>query len=157
MALSRRRFGAGLAGAVGLALVGGAPLAWFAVDEDRVFLAAVGALFPASDGLPSAEEVDAVGAMRIWVGKMPARMRLEVRGLLRAIEFGSVPGYGSRFTRLDEAARTAFLDGLGGSDRFAERLLAHGLKQLCAAAYWQNPKTWAFLGYDGPLVGRAAP
>ena len=106
--------------------------------------------------MPTGAEVDAAGAFRRYVAKLPVRTQLEAHGLLRAIEVGALATTGTRFTVHDRTGRQAFLEGLLDG-AFPQRLLANGLKQVCAMSYWQHPRTWAVLAYDGPLVGRSAP
>lgn len=154
MDLTRRAFGFGLLGTAALVVAGGVPLAWRAIDEDRVILAAVEALFPPLDGLPTGVEVDVPGAVRAYLAHMPADIRLQARGLLRLVEVGPLVSHGAAFSALPVADRAAFLDDLAGSSRYPQRLIAHSLKQMCAMGYWQHAATWAHLGYDGPLVGR---
>lgn len=150
--LTRRGFGFGLLGSTALLAAGALPLAW-SVDEDAVLIVAILTLYPPADGRPSPTDVDAPGNLRAYLAKVPPGTAWEARGLLRLIEWGALSA-GGRFTHLDEAARLAYLSGLATSRLYPERLMAHSLKQLCAVAYWQHPKTWVYLGYDGPLVGR---
>ncbi len=152
--MNRRTFLFGALGAGALTAIGAVPFAL--VDEDAVLLAAIDAIFPPLEGMPTGAEVDAAAAFRRYIANLPTRTRFEARGLLRAIEVGAAATTGSRFTVLDRDGRTVFLEGLLDGV-FPQRLLANGLKQVCAVAYWQHPRTWTALAYDGPLVGRSAP
>jgi hypothetical protein len=149
--VTRRAFGFGLLGSIGLLLVG-VPL--WAVDEDAFLLAAIEACFPATGDLPSPGDCGAVAAVRAYVAEMPSTLQWQVRGLFRVIESHTLATRGSRFSKLDLATRTAALAALATSAVYPERLLANGIKQLCAMGYWSRPQTWAHLGYDGPLVNR---
>jgi hypothetical protein len=153
MALTRRAFGFGLLGTLALGVLGGLPLAWASVDEDRVLYAAIEALFP-GEGLPSPADVDAGGNLRRYLAELPEDVSLQARGLLRLVEGLPLTSRGAPFSSLPVRERTAVLEELSASSLLPRRLVAHSLKQLCAMSYWQHPKTWAHLGYDGPLVGR---
>lgn len=150
---TRRQLGLGLAGALALTAVG-VPIAlvqpWS--DAERLLIAALEALFPATTDLPSPADIGAPAAVRAYLAKMPRRTRLEARGLLAVVEGATLPTHGRVFSRLDVAERTAVLARWSASDVMARRMIAHSLKQLCAMGYWQHPATWAHLGYDGPLL-----
>ena len=154
MALSRRAFGFGVFGTASLLVLGGLPLGWMLVDELRFLDAAVEACFPPVPGLPTAAEVGASKAIQRTLEAVPASVALQARGLFRAIEGLPLLSHGKPFSSLSQPQRTAILQDLAESSLYPRRLLAHGLKQMCAMGYWQNPRTWSHLGYDGPLVGR---
>ena len=152
--MNRRTFLFGAFGAGALTALGALPFAL--VDEDVVLLAAIDAIFPPLPGMPTGADIDAPAAFRRYLTNLPLRTQFEAHGLLRAIEVGALATTGTRFTALARDGRVAFLEGLLDG-AFPQRLLANGLKQVCSVAYWQHPRTWTVLGYDGPLVGRSAP
>ena len=151
MNVSRRAFGLGVASAFGV-LALGVPATWVVLDENAILCAAIGAFFPPIDGLPTATDVGAAENLARYLESVPTRTKWEVRGLLRAVELAPLASYRRRFTQLAEAERTAFLEGMVASSREANRLIVGALRQLCSIAYWQSPKTWATIGYDGPWV-----
>lgn len=153
MALTRRAFGLGVLGTLGL-LCAGVPIAWTAVDEARFLDAAVDAFFPPDDGLPTATEVGAAAAIARYLARLPTEVAWQARGLFRVVEYSTLPTHGARFSSLDRAARTEVLAAMASSDLAGRRLLAQALKETCAMGYWQHDATWGALGYDGPLVGR---
>jgi hypothetical protein len=67
---------------------------------------------------------------------------------------GPVVQHGKRFTALDDATATAFMDAWGDSKEVPHRALASGLKKLVQLSYWANPASWAPLEYDGPISQR---
>ena len=75
--------------------------------------------------------------------------------VLTAFELGSIPRHGRRFSRLSPADRERYVDGWMRSRLAPRRIVFRSLKQLCALVYYQDPRTWALLHYDGPLVGGA--
>ncbi len=117
--------------------------------------AAATALIPDSPGGtwpagPTPLEI-ARNADRYLMALPPALLR-EVRGLLLFLEHGTwLTFHWPRFTRLTPAAAAAHLQRLharGGT----QRLIANGIRDLCMSAWYQDPRTWPALGYEGPLV-----
>ncbi|MCB9766041.1 MAG: gluconate 2-dehydrogenase subunit 3 family protein [Alphaproteobacteria bacterium] len=144
--LSRRQALGFLAGGAALAL-GGAPLA---TTDERAVLAAVAArLFLGSPGAGDARVVDASMAC---LSALPVATRLQVRGLLRAVQWEPLTRYGGRFTELSHEQQDDFLRQLATSDHYLRRLMFHGLKQLCAMGHYQHDRAWGVMGYGGPLV-----
>ena len=116
--------------------------------EALVVTAAAEALLPPA---ATAAELASIPARvdRYLVG-MPPPVRREVHAMLAFIEHGTaLSRHVSRFTRLPVAEREAFLADLearGGTTSQAYR----GLRDSCMLALYQQPSTWAALGYDGP-------
>jgi D-cysteine desulfhydrase len=156
--VTRRRVLAGIAAvaAVGLAVrvTGYAPLPGFpgevlAAWEAHVIRAAAEALFDARSA-----EIEAIaGRVDRYLAGMPAGVQREAHAMLALIEHGTTPlaRRVPRLTRLPAAAREAYLAGLearGGLYSQAYR----GLRDLCALGLYQQPSTWAAIGYEGPRV-----
>lgn len=102
------------------------------------------------DALP--QRVDA------FLTAMTPESRLEVHALFGLIEQATaIDGDLSRFTRLTPEDRLSFLrrlESLGALPSVASR----GIRDMAMLAYYQDPVTWAALGYGGPLVsGERAP
>ena len=151
--LSRRGLGLGLAGAAAALGVGALPLSL--ADEDEV----LDALFDALLGVegspaPTPAEVDASAAFRAYVAGLPLNLRLQIRGLLRALEWRARVTAGARLTRLDRGARRALLQEMATSPLYPERLMVFAVRQLTSLAYYQHRATWTRLGYPGPLLDR---
>jgi hypothetical protein len=111
---------------------------------------------PADGTAPSADALDVAGFVDAWVSRMPARVRRDLGRFLAYLEHVAPlgAGFGARFTRLAPAAQD---DVLRSVERSAHALLRagfDGLKSLVFIGYYRDPRTWALLGYDGPLVGR---
>ena len=78
-------------------------------------------------------------------------------GLKAGVQYfneGPVAQFKQRFTALDDAAATQFVDAWGHSSEPPQRGLTMGLKKLVQLSYWANPATWEPLGYDGPVSAR---
>jgi D-cysteine desulfhydrase len=84
---------------------------------------------------------------------LPLRTRHELTAALWTVEHGTTPllvGW-SRFTECDAEQRVrhlARLEGLGGLAQQCYR----AVRELCMLGYYQQPSTWASIGYDGPRV-----
>jgi len=153
MKVTRRGLGFGLLGGAVLACLG-LPLTVYRpwADEDRFLLAAMDALFPPVGDLPDPAEIGAPAAVRAYLDRLPPSIALQARGLFFAVETGTVASHGHAFSRLSREERIDVLTAWATSDRTFRRLMVHALKQTCAMGYWQHPRTWAHLGYTGPLV-----
>ena len=134
--------------ASGALILGAVPA--LGTDERRGVEALAATIFA---GVPLGE-IDVFGAYQRTLSNLPLAVRLQVRGLVRGLEWEPLVTHGSRFSRLDPPERTAFLDAMATSDLYPRRLMAHGIKQVLAMAVYQHDATWALLGYDGPTVGR---
>lgn len=88
------------------------------------------------------------------LGTMPPHVLAGLKGGLQYFNEGPVAQHGKRFTALDDATATAFLDAWGNAKEVPHRALASGLKKLVQLSYWANPASWAPLEYDGPISKR---
>ncbi|MCC6216423.1 MAG: pyridoxal-phosphate dependent enzyme [Polyangiaceae bacterium] len=140
--------------AVGVRLTGYPPLPpgrVLASWELHVVAAAAEALLPPAPAVVSWEKI-ARNVDAYLVG-MPASLVRDVHALIAAVEHGTwlAPAV-RRFSELAAAEREAHLrrlEGLGGMGR----LVARGVRDFCLLGYYQEPATWAALGYEGPLLG----
>ncbi|MGH7296060.1 MAG: hypothetical protein ACRELB_14050, partial [Polyangiaceae bacterium] len=91
-----------------------------------------------------------------WVARMPARMRRDLGRLLGYVEHVAPLGVAcsSRFTRLGAADQDSVLASLEASSVDLLRAGFDGLRSLVFLGYYRDARTWAIVGYDGPLVGR---
>jgi hypothetical protein len=81
------------------------------------------------------------------------------RDLLRALAFVEhlAPlgvGLTSRFTRLPPEDQDRVLASLESNAQDLLRGAFDGLKSLVFMGYYRDPRTWAILRYDGPLLNR---
>ena len=88
------------------------------------------------------------------LGTMAPHVLAGLKGGLQYFNEGPVAQHGKRFTALDDAMATAFLDAWGNAKEVPHRALASGLKKLVQLSYWANPASWAPLEYDGPISQR---
>lgn len=162
--LSRRDFMAFAGTAVGVAASGAASVAQAQAPALKSINAAEAAIFRRV-----AEVVLPVGGSPLapWtpegllgtldaalLGTMPPHVLAGLKGGLQYFNEGPVAQHGKRFTALDDATATAFLDAWGNAKEVPHRALASGLKKLVQLSYWANPASWAPLEYDGPISKR---
>ena len=95
-----------------------------------------------------------VEAALVYFQRLPARQQWQVRGLLRAIEWGPVLSTGRRFTRLNGEAQLQWLNQRAASRSALQRQMVTALKQFAAMGYYQNERAWDQMGYPGPLLER---
>ncbi|MDF1562176.1 MAG: pyridoxal-phosphate dependent enzyme [Deltaproteobacteria bacterium] len=158
----RRRFlvtagvgAAGLLGAGRLACTGRRPGfgdGSLTAREATIFAAAVQALLPPA---PIEELVDRiVAAADAYVATFPQGRRLEVHGMLFAVEQAPLlEGHLSRFSELPLPEASAYLAAL----RARPDLLGdagRGLRDLCLLATYTRPEIWEAIGYTGPWEQR---
>jgi hypothetical protein len=151
--ISRRRMlGLGLVGGAGTLLIGILPV--FS-REEAVLDAIADRLFGRS-GMPTPSEVEAGRHAWAFAMNLPADVQLQLRGLLRLIEWGALPRYGARFTALDPEQQDELLRAMSEAEATLPRMAFQGLKSICAFGTFRHPKFWAAIGYDGPTIGAAA-
>jgi hypothetical protein len=94
--------------------------------------------------IPSADDVDVVGFVDIWVSRLPDRVRRDLRRFLAYVEHLAPLGIGalSRFTHLAASDQDRVLSSLETSSHDRVR------------AGFEAVRSLVFMGYDGPLVGR---
>jgi D-cysteine desulfhydrase len=150
----RRRFlqGSGAvlaAGALGVGLAStGYPAfdgRWLTAREAAVLRAAAEAILPPAP-LSEPQKERLPGNVDRFLAATPEATRRELHLMFLLIEHG---GLRSRFTRLSPEGRRAVLTGLarrGG----ALAQVARGLRDLVLVGYYQEPSSWAALGYGGP-------
>jgi hypothetical protein len=113
---------------------------------------------PDKAGVPSADDVDVAGFVDRYMARAPAAMRRDLGRFLACIEHLApiACGFASRFTRLGPEAQDRVLASLEASSNDLLCAGFDGVKSLVFMGYYRDPRTFSILGYDGPLVGRAA-
>lgn len=109
-----------------------------------------------ADDLPTPEELHVASAIDQLVAKLDEGNRTDLKKLLHLLEHG-LPwtcARPSRFTRLDGASQDVVLASMMTSRVALLRGAFDSLKSLCVMAYFKDARTWAAIGYDGPLVRR---
>ena len=172
-ALGRRRFlrlglfGAALLGAAGVLgrNVGGyawpegaAPPKVLSQKELLVLAAAVARLVaPDADDAPPADALAIARFIDDYLGNMDVALRRDVSALLQLLEHGSslFRLRATRFTHMDTAEQDRTLDDWADSGLAVRRQGFQGLRALAFLGYYRDDRTFAMLGYAGPMVPRA--
>jgi len=110
----------------------------------------------ADASIPSSDDVDVAGFMDAWISRGSAGVRRDLTRFLAYLEHVAplAAGFGSRFTRLEPSQQDRVLRGIEASHSELLRAGFEGLKSLIFMGYYRSPRTWRWVGYDGPLVGR---
>lgn len=129
----------------------------FLTERDAAVVEAVAATMfaPGGTGAPPPEELGIAAAVDRAFATLDADMRSQLGMLFGAFEYGPyVFGFHLKpFTRLDAEGRAAYLASWETSALEVRRMAFTGLKLLLASCYFADPRTWRFMGYDGPWVG----
>lgn len=81
------------------------------------------------------------------LAQRPAKIRRQLRTLIRLIDLIPVLRYGRRFTALDGDRRTRFLSGLQSAPVLLLRRGVWGLRTLVFMGYYARPEAAAEIGY----------
>ncbi|MEW6777493.1 MAG: GMC family oxidoreductase [Bdellovibrionota bacterium] len=109
-----------------------------------------------AEGLPDPVDSGTVERLDGLLSQLPGEIQTQFGLLLHFFEHAPpLFGHGfSRFTRMGEEDRGKYLFSWRDSSiRFRQMAFA-ALKMFVQLAYYAGEKTWDFLGYDGPWVGR---
>lgn len=167
--LSRRRLlGLSLA-AGGLSLVGGGGGLWLlrgkaaavgglrflSAHEYRTFAALAEAVLPEGGAFPvGAGALDLARAFDDYAADEPEWIRQDFQRSLLLLEYGPVL-FERRlvtFSNLSAAERLAHFEGWGTSGMVLRRQVATAFRRFMMLIFYDKPKVWPHLGYEGPLV-----
>jgi len=127
----------------------GPPLARTPVLEAvrGTFRAVAETIVPEAGALPPDEWRALETIVEEALADRPAKLRRQVRLLVRLIEHAPVLRYGRGFTALDPARRTAVLRLLQGAPLLLLRRGFWGLRTLVLMGYYARPAAAAAIGY----------
>jgi len=113
---------------------------------------------PDAPDMPSPDDVGVAAFVDGLVARLDAANRSDLLRLLHIVEHVMPPasGYASRFTQLPGPAQDAVLTSMMTSRVPLLRGAFEALKSLCVMGYFRDARSWAGIGYDGPLAGRPA-
>lgn len=101
--------------------------------------------------LPSTLEVPVMQNVDVIVSKLDERPRLLLTMAVNSLEYTGLVWRFSRFSAMgDERATRRVRDWQSGN--MLERGIISSLKMIVTFAYWQDPRTWPGLEYDGPVT-----
>jgi hypothetical protein len=111
---------------------------------------------PGDASIISPDDTDVAGFVDGWMARMHPSVRRDLGRFLGYLEHLApvAVGMGSRFSRLEAGDQDEVLAGIESSSSDLLRAGFEGLKSLVFMGYYRDPRTWAIVSYDGPLVGR---
>jgi hypothetical protein len=112
---------------------------------------------PADASVPTPDTVDVAGFVDGYVATMAPVLRRDLSRLFAYLEHLAPmrSGHLSRFSQLDPAGQDAVLAAMERADEGLLRGGFAGLKSLVFMGYYRDPRTWAVLDYDGPMLERS--
>jgi hypothetical protein len=104
------------------------------------------------------EQVDVGRNVDALVAPLDADLRSQLRSALRVFEHGTYlfDLRRKRFTGLAPEQQEQYLAGWMNSTLGVRRTVFRVLKALVSAGFYQEPRSWPAVGYDGPWLGRIA-
>jgi hypothetical protein len=107
-----------------------------------------------SEGVPTSDEVGVAQFVDGYLAEMRPLLRRDVFSMLRFVEQLAPLGSGllSRFTELSATDQDRVLSALEASHIDQLRAGFQATKALIMMGYYRHPKTFAILGYRGPLI-----
>ncbi len=111
---------------------------------------------PDAPDMPTPDEVGVATFVDGLIARLDAANRADLLRLLHVVEHALplASGHASRFTQLPGPAQDAVLTAMMTSRVPLLRGAFEALKSLCVMGYFRDARSWAGIGYDGPLVGR---
>ncbi len=127
----------------------------FLSSSQRRAVAALGdTLFPCiGEGDPSGADV-VPDALEEFFAKMAPAARAKLSMAIRLFDLGALPVHGRRFSALDAQRRTRYVQGCIDSRITLRRMLYKALREVCGFVYYQDARTWKFIGHPGPAVSQ---
>jgi hypothetical protein len=117
--------------------------------ERRIFASIVGYAVAPAPPLPPVEATDTVVAFEDYLSRCPAPNRVGLRAALHLLELAPLATHRKRLTRLDPAARDAFLTRLEAG---ALGPLLMALAGLAHFSFYGDEQVLRDLGYDAAAV-----
>ena len=105
-------------------------------------------------GVPTSDEVGVADYVDAYLVDMRPALRRDFLRLLMVVEHlaPALAGHASRFTSLSPAEQDDVLARLEASSVDQLRAGFQALKSVVMLGYYRDPRTFAVLGYRGPLV-----
>ena len=146
--------GVGLSLRAPVAVPAAGPLRVFSPAEYSICAALADTLCPGGGGLPTATEIGVPGKLDMLLDTLHPGVGKEICQVLHLVE-NPVASllFDQRvtpFSHLDAAGRAEALMLWRSSSLSVRRQAYKGLHGLINAAYWGDPRTYAFTGYPGP-------
>jgi hypothetical protein len=155
----------GLAGVIGRSVTGyelpaGVVAPRTLSNKELIVLAAIVSRIVAPDGAdaPPADGFALASWLDGYLGGMDTALLADLRALLHFVEHGGplFRGRATRFSRMSGVEQDATLDAFADSPLALRRQGLQALRALGFLAYYRDDRTFAMLGYPGPMVQRTA-
>ena len=118
-----------------------------------VFRAIATTVVPEATHLDAAQWDEVAGIIARVVDARPPALRRQLALFLMVLEWLPVARYGRRFSRLDAARRTRWLEGLQRAPLLLVRRGFWGLRTLILMGYYGRPRVTAEIGYRADAHG----
>jgi len=102
--------------------------------------------------LPSTTEVPVMQNVDLVVSKLDSRPRLLLKLAVQTMEYTPVWQF-SRFSAMGDARAARHVNSWQ-TGNLVQRGVITSLKMLVTFGYWQDPRTWPGLEYDGPVTAK---
>jgi hypothetical protein len=106
-----------------------------------------------ADGDPTGGDV-LPDALDDFVRHLEPTKRRQLGMVLTIFDLTAVPRYGRRFANLSPERRSRYVEGWMTSRLAMRRVIFRSLRMMCSMLYFQDPRSWPLVKYDGPMVKR---
>jgi len=133
------------------ALLAGEQAEALSIKEFAVLSSVVRCLVGPAQGAPTTEETRTAARIDRELMIHGGKLLQDLRDSLLVVEHGTfLEGYGERFTRLNAAQQSIFLQSCRSSSLGLRRQVYGGLRFLTMFFYYSDDRSWPLLGYQGP-------
>lgn len=121
-------------------------------DDARVIVRLAHLMFPDDGRLFPVEQVNVVKNVGHLIDMLDAAVREDVLAAIKLFEYGAlVHGWHlSRFSSLAANHAVSYCDQWQNGNEL-QRAIVSVLKKLIYTGYWQDPRAWAPVDFDGPV------
>jgi len=104
-----------------------------------------------AQGVPTTEETRTTARIDRELMIHGGKLLQDLKDSLLVVEHGTfLEGYGERFSRLNAAQQSSFLQSCRNSSLDLRRQVYSGLRFLTMFFYYSDDRSWPLLGYQGP-------
>jgi hypothetical protein len=130
------------------------PLKALDPTEYSILAAVADRVCPSIDGQPTAADLDIAAQVDHLLSTLDPGTQAELKGVLRLLE-NALPGLlldgrSTTFTAATPEAQDSTLRSWQHSRIYIRRSGYKAIRNLCAASYYADPRTYASAGYPGP-------
>jgi hypothetical protein len=116
------------------------------------FFAFAQAVIPKTKGFPDAKTAQIVERADEEFSFISTNIANDIKTVLDVLEYLPIfYGEFSRFSKMSEADRLAFLTSLNDTTNDTVRAVVNNCRMITFNMYYGHPSTWQAIGYDGPF------